>query len=461
MRPFPFDASQIDVPRDLPLPLPLPEGLLQVLMVALFLLHILFVNLMVGGALLTLAYEVAGLRAERFDHLARTIADTLTVNKSLAVVLGVGPLLAINLLYTTEFYTANALTGHVWILLVPLISAAFLLTYLHKFTWDRWTGRAKTRHVALAAVNAVLFLAIPVIFLSNVNLMLLPDVWAGVSGFIDALRVGNILPRYLHFLVATVAVNALFLALWFRRRGYPIERRLPGFGRPWLVRHFSLLAFRASALQFAVGPLLLLTLPREGLSEPMLRFILGGAALAVVALYLLRKEATAPDALAGRLLPYAALVLGVVVVGMGQGRHLYREASLAPFRERVFWKTAEFRAVEYGAALAQAAGRSLTDPPSPEVLFGDTCGSCHTGDGRAAPPRSEVIDLYAGNPGKVAAWAKAPGRKRLRYRPMPSFGHLDDDTLLALARIMLGEPDAADSPTGAAPPPAASEEPVR
>ena len=77
----------------------------------LFLLHILFVNLMVGGSLLTLAYEIRGLRRPELDQLAREIAATVTVNKSLAVVLGVGPLLAINVLYTLYFYTANSLTG--------------------------------------------------------------------------------------------------------------------------------------------------------------------------------------------------------------------------------------------------------------------------------------------------------------------------------------------------------------
>jgi len=47
----------------------------------------------------------------RYDALAQRIGATITVNKSLAVVLGVGPLLCINLLYTLYFYSANALTG--------------------------------------------------------------------------------------------------------------------------------------------------------------------------------------------------------------------------------------------------------------------------------------------------------------------------------------------------------------
>ncbi len=55
--------------------------------------------------------------------------------------LGVGPLLAINTLYTVYFYTANALTGTFWISIVPLVVVAFLLTYAHKYLWHAMERR--------------------------------------------------------------------------------------------------------------------------------------------------------------------------------------------------------------------------------------------------------------------------------------------------------------------------------
>ncbi len=119
-------SAATPIPRDLMLPLPLSETELKLLAVPLFLLHILFVNLMVGGSLLAVIYEAVGRSSPRYDMMARRIAETITVSKSLAVVLGVGPLLVMNLLYTLHFYTANVLTGHAWALLVPLVSAAFL-----------------------------------------------------------------------------------------------------------------------------------------------------------------------------------------------------------------------------------------------------------------------------------------------------------------------------------------------
>jgi cytochrome c len=125
----------VPIPRDIPLSLPAPAGLLQVAIIIFFALHIVFVNLTLGGALLTYYFERLGLKRgeEKFDKLARLIAGTITVNKSLAVVLGVGPLLVMNALYSAYFYTSYALTGAAWIVIIPAAMSAFLLLYWHKY----------------------------------------------------------------------------------------------------------------------------------------------------------------------------------------------------------------------------------------------------------------------------------------------------------------------------------------
>ena len=166
------------VPRDVPLPLPLPEGVLVFLLVVSFLLHILFVNLMLGGSLLTLWAEIKGRKDKKYDNLAREIANTITVNKSLAVVLGVAPLLSINTLYTLFFYSANSLTGTLWVSIVPLVTIAFLLLYFHKYSWERYKDK-KGFHLWLNGIAAAILLFVPFIFLTNINLMLFPEQWGG------------------------------------------------------------------------------------------------------------------------------------------------------------------------------------------------------------------------------------------------------------------------------------------
>src|SRR5690606_9922633 len=203
--------------------LPLPEWLLVFVLILSFLIHILFINLMIGGSILTFWYEYKGRFNADFDKLAREIASTITVNKSLAVVFGVAPLLSINVLYTLYFYSANALTGNIWISVVPWVAVAFLMFYLHKYSWDRLENN-KPLHLSILGIGILSFLFIPFIFLTTINLMLYPEEWGNIKGFFDAMTLPNVFPRYFHFMVASLAITGLFMAWWFSRKSYEAEK---------------------------------------------------------------------------------------------------------------------------------------------------------------------------------------------------------------------------------------------
>ena len=326
--------AEMPVPRDLPLPLPLEENVLKVLLVLTFLVHILFVNMMVGGSFVVLALEWLGLRQPRFDALAHKVAATVTVNKSLAVVMGIGPLLCINLVYTMQWYSANALTGHAWLLIIPLVISAFLLTYLHKYTWERWgTGRAKRWHLALGALAAAHFLFIPLIFLSNINIMLYPGEWEKVRGFFSSLVIGNIAPRYAHFLLASIALSGLFLAGWLGRRGASLDDA-PGFTHAGLRRVFYRVAFLATAAQFVVGPTLLLTLPSAGLTAKLYKVIFLGIGIALLVMLMLWRELKSADAKIGRWYVPICVLFSAVVLSMGSGRHFSARPRSPSIRQK-------------------------------------------------------------------------------------------------------------------------------
>jgi cytochrome c len=378
------------VPRDLPLPLPLPTSALVAMLVGTFLLHILFVNLMVGGSLLTLFYEWRGRRSGRphLDQLAYAICQTITVNKSLAVVLGVGPLLMMNLLYTVWFYSANALTGIAWIMVVPSVAAAFLLTYAQKYFWHQMHSRSGL-HLALGVGAAGLFLFIPLIFLSNINLMLFPERWSDVRGFLGALLLPNVIQRYFHFLLASVAATALFL-VWKAKRGTLIAGPdCPELASAALMRRFYRIAFAATALQFAAGPWLLLTLPRHGLGVSTLVSILTGVGFGVSLLGLIWAELRSSDQDLGRRLPTVVVVLVTIVLFMGTGRHNYRETTLAWHRDLVAAKTKEFVKLSEEARIEAAARAAAEQSGDPRILgesvYKQTCIACHQPTGQGIP----------------------------------------------------------------------------
>lgn len=424
------------VPRDLPLPLPVPEWLLVVCLVVFFLIHILFVNLMVGGSLVVVTLEWMGLKNKRWDALAHEVAQTITVNKSLAVVMGIGPLLCINLLYTMQWYSANALTGHAWLMIVPLVTVAFLLTYLHKYTWDAWTSRSKkTLHQLTGLGAALLFLFIPLIFLANVNLMLFPSEWEKVKGFFSSLSLGNVLPRYLHFMAASLAMTGLFLAGWFGRKNVDLSQ-LDGFTRPELRRVFYKVCAYVTLAQFVLGPLLLFTLPSVGITTELYVIIFSGAAVGLLALWVLWDELKRDDACIGGRYWLIVTLFSLVVLGMGSGRHVYRQAALAPHQAEI-----KKRTERYAAALAEFNKKLVAAPSSAEQsaeqLFMN-CAACHAPNVKlVGPPLTEIAQIYAGNPDGIVAWAMAPGKKRPELPQMPPFAHLGDASLRKIAELML------------------------
>ena len=413
----------LPIPRDFPMPLPASVAELELAIVVLFLAHLLFVNLMVGGVLLGLAAEIRGLWRKPYDALAHEISATVTVNKSMAVVLGVGPLLVINALYGLWFYTANSLTGRGWIAVIPVVITAFLLLYLHKYSWDSLAER-KGLHLAIGGAGAALLLFVPLIFLANINLMLFPDRWLEVEGFVSALWLPNVMPRFLHFVLASLAVGALFLVGLFCRRGYDFEGRLPGLDRCQVKRELLGVALGATALQLVAGPLVLLTLPPHGVSWLLVGNLAVAVSLGVAAAVLMWRESSHEGPLSPRYWTVVVLI-GCTAGLMVFGRHLYREEAIEPHRRLVAAHTASYQAAVLGAEMRLAAGVPRLGPAeavaSPgERLFRATCMACHDVDSkRVGPPLTEIVDLYAGNPDGLIAWVKAPGKKRPDYQQMP------------------------------------------
>jgi len=298
---------------------------------------------MVGGSILTLWAELKGRKDKSFDTLAREIATTITVNKSLAVVIGVAPLLTINTLYTVYFYSANALTGTVWISLIPIISVAFLLLYWHKYSWDKSNRDSKKKnfHIWLNGAATILLLFVPLVFLTNINLMLFPEKWAGIRGFFSAMFLWNVIPRYLHFLCASLAVTGLFLFGYMKRKGYRFEDIFSGgtLSRSAVLKKMYGLALIASLSQLVLGPLNLFTLPWHAVNSTVIYTILTGVAFALTAMFLIWRELKGPVESLGKRYILIALILTVTVSFMGSGRHFYRAAALAPHIDKVQQKT--------------------------------------------------------------------------------------------------------------------------
>ncbi|MGO3690246.1 MAG: c-type cytochrome [Psychroflexus halocasei] len=432
------------VPKDIPLDLPLPEWLLVILLVVSFLLHIIFINLMVGGSIITLWAQIKGLKNKEYDIFAHEIAKTITVNKSIAVVLGVAPLLSINTLYTIYFYSANALTGFVWIMIIPLVTIAFLLTYLHKYTWKN-LEKNKHIHIAIMGLAVAIFLFIPLIFLTNVNLMMFPEKWGTVKGFVSALVLPNVLPRYFEFLGACIAVTGVFIAWYNNRKTYPIDKIYSSFTRYHIKKIGYSIATVGLALQIFFGIIVLFTLPSKGLGYGVISIMAIAGLFLAYALWYCYQSIICPKEDIDLHFKKIAVSILIFMVFYGGSRQMYRHTALEKHQELVTAHTAEFQKLSKEArenpveeTTDLEIDESLGEIAKGSAVFNQYCAACHrTTEKLVGPPITEMASIYATDEAGLKNWIKTPGKKRADYPQMPGFSQLTDDELKELAKYIL------------------------
>jgi len=428
--------------KDISLPLPVPEWLLIVVLILMFLVHLLFINLMVGGTLLSFVYEMMGKKNKDYILLSKEIGKTITVNKSLAVVMGVAPLLAINTLYTKFFYAANSLTGLVWIMVIPLVIIAFLMVYLHKYTFESLANRPRL-HLSVLGSAAALFLFIPFIFLTNINLMLFPNQWAVVRGFWDAMFTPSVFARYLHFLLASLALTSLFLIGYFGREKFHFEEKFRLINKKELQRQLYKIVLYTNLGQLVAGTINLMALPTVGLKADTLFTLIGGAFIAIFPLWFLWKETKASTENVGKYFGRIVALLTVTVLFMGTGRHIYRANAVAPYMTEMKANTEKYEAA-VKAAQQEAKAKAEEEAKkgiSGKALFESKCVMCHAANQNLVGPSvAEIIPIYKNNRESMKNWINEPGKKRANLSQMPAFkGQFNDNEMEALVKYILGE----------------------
>jgi hypothetical protein len=249
------------IPLADPLPQPAPPGLLWALLQLTFLLHLVAMNVVLGGSLLALHWRFSR-RPEGAAHreaLLRFFEKALPVAVAAAVTLGVAPLLFVQVLYGRLFFTSSILMAWFWLAVVPLVILAYYGAYLLAFRGESLGGRAR----GVAGLVAALFAAVAFLYVSNVTRALRPDTFAEAyrtdrRGLLLNLGDPTFWPRYLHVVLGAVAVAALGAALY----GLLRRSRDPGLAA-WAIRRGTTVFGVATAANVFVGLLFLLSQPRS------------------------------------------------------------------------------------------------------------------------------------------------------------------------------------------------------
>ncbi len=319
-------TPQVIIPAPDALPLPAAPILLQFLLHLTFVLHLLAMNAMLGGLLITLYGRIRGQSA--WTELADSIAKATPSLVAATVTLGVAPLLFLQVLYGQYFFTSSILMGWGWFSVVVLLIFAYYGTYLQSMRGEK-LGALRT---PLLAVTVLLFLWIGFMFTNNNTLMLNLGAW-GDKYFSDPrgmhLNLGDpqLWPRWLHMMLGAAAISGLMLAWWGKARlsrgdqrgTFMVTRGVEVF--TWL----TLVNIGIGLWFFFMLPSAVIKLFMGGSIYSTILFGVGFAlalVLLVFGLLIRSKREKAP------LLPVSALVL-VTLVDMVLMRDIVRNSMLA------------------------------------------------------------------------------------------------------------------------------------
>ena len=315
--------------------LPVPSGLLDSLLVLTFFAHLVLVNILLGSVLLAIL-DRRGTASDAPGGVA-FLPKTL----ALAVNFGIAPFLFLQVAYGHFLYPGIVLMAVWWLGVILFV----MLGYYGLYVSDG--AVAPSRRGPVLALTALLLLMTAFLLTNASTLMLRPAFWfqwfAEPHGTILNLHDATLFPRYLHIILASLAVGGLTMAWrarWSARRsGAEPESGAdsgPGAGAAGGAdeagRHFRRgldWFFFVSLAQIPVGLLFLFSLPPEVRS-----LFLGGSVLHTAAL---------PLALAGLLLALlsarrgelgrtTAAALGIILM-MVCVRDMVRGAMLAPYAE--------------------------------------------------------------------------------------------------------------------------------
>ncbi|MGE0083341.1 MAG: hypothetical protein AB7S75_02865 [Desulfococcaceae bacterium] len=301
-------------------PVPAEWGWLKLFLILGFTVHILMVNIVIGGGMISL---FAGFDRKNSNFpVYSDLNQKLTAVFALAVNFGVLPFLFLQVLYGQFVYISSQLMAVYWLSAVLMTIIAYYSLYYSRFSEDTPASAGN----AAKGITVLLLLSIAFIFSNNMSLMLKPETWAAFftspDGTLLNLSDPMLFPRYLHFVIASVAVGGLFVAIIQTRKaekGDSCNEDAIALG----MKCFTI----ATLFQIPAGFWFQMSLPREimylflGKSPLHTAFFVLSLILIIQSLYFGLKKAVWAAA-------YSLLVL---VFAMTNMRDMVRTAFLDPF----------------------------------------------------------------------------------------------------------------------------------
>jgi hypothetical protein len=329
------------IPSYQPLPFPVPIWLMQLLLVLGFFLHALPMNVVLGGGFLCAILFWLGRKTKTSYQYraAKAFAISLPLFISFAVTQGIVPLLFLQLLYGPAFYTSSILLAVPWLSVLAVIMVSYYISYIviYRVLQVDYNAKSALKAALLLAVMSIGFAAVGYMFSNNMTLMLTPEKWLAMyksspRGLNLNTADVQLLPRYLHFFIASIAVAGMTLGCF----GLYLVKREQEFSK-WLIKLGSKIFLGATLVQIPVGLWYLKALPPEFtaafLGSNTYATAVFGLSMALTLLAILTSAIASSSGSKGPFITALvtnALLILAMIVNRDQLRHFYLSPHIKP-----------------------------------------------------------------------------------------------------------------------------------
>jgi mono/diheme cytochrome c family protein len=360
---------------------PLPMEVLRFLLFAAFALHMLFVLFTIGTAILSVYYYLRarfGGDEEAGAWLHRAM-DAFLAHKSLAVVLGIAPLLLIQVGFTIPFFTAVNLFAPYWLGIILCLIISFLaLDYVGRnYQAQPWL------RTGLALGGLALLLLIPGVFVAVLTTTENSGQWISIMRNGYRLSGGlalHWLARYAHVIAAGIIFAGLFFTFVTQAEEAPRRRAL----LRWAIGGIVAQAFIGVGLYFS--------LPAR--PDLITQAAMGtGIMLALVLLVLARR-----GQIDGRMLrlPVIAPIGLALLIAMLLTRQSLQDRGVLPLNEQMTANAAVYQAmISPHHAASINTYETMLDTPygNAHNAYTLSCSFCHgaTGGGNGIEAQNLTI----------------------------------------------------------------------
>ena len=432
------------IPNDLPLPLPVGDleavflPVFHVLLVVAFVVHILFINVLLGGSFASVWYNLVGVVKgdKTYDRAGYLMTTPVTISENMGALWGVAPLLIVSVMFTAFWYSSVLMISPQILHIIYGNIVAFLFSYLYKFSWPYLQER-KGLHLSFGVASVLIFFSLPFVFMTAVQLYLTPGTWQVGMRYWDVLFRADVFFRLAHFFLASFAVTGVFMMVFGaskRKRPEDAEAGevLIKTGKSWFVV--------TTALNLFVGLLTFFQFPSYGIEAfyssvyPLILAL--GVLTAVAAAGLVLRQFFVTDTSPGTT-KWVVVLMAVTVLSMATSRHGMRLLLLKPAIAQMNVKTAEYVAsVKAARAEALAAPLVAKAPSTPgeatATKYG--CLACHAVDKRVVGPAYKDVAAKGYSTEQIAALIRKPNPGNWPgYGQMPPMTAVTDEDAKVLA----------------------------